>query len=178
MSWATCPRCNSLNTKKNGFNLTAAGEKKQRYQCLDCDRKFQLERNFHNKAAKVLVFDIETLPIVGYFWSLKMRGYLSPKNIIKETCVLSWAAKWLNDTEIMSDILTPEEALERNDERILMGIWDLFEEAEIVIAHNGDRFDISKLNGRWWKYDINPPTPYQSVDTLKQSFRNFGKCIG
>jgi len=157
----------------------AAAIHKHGYKEETAKRYMRVVRGLENepapqKPARVLVFDIETLPMVVYSWGLKVFGRLSPKNIIKETTVLSWAAKWLNESEIISDILTPKEAIARNDKRVIKKIWKLFEEADIVIAHNGDRFDIPKLNARFWKYNITPPLPYQTIDTLKQSFRNFG----
>ena len=34
-----------------------------------------------------------------------------------------------------------------NDEHVAKKLFDLFDEADIVIAHNGDRFDRRKANG-------------------------------
>jgi hypothetical protein len=119
---------------------------------------------------KVLLLDIETLPMVIHSWSLFMKNY-SPKNIIHPTLPLMWAAKWLYSTEIMSDILTPGEAINRDDSRILKSVWKLMDEADIIIAHNGDRFDIKKLNGFFFHHDMMPPSDFQSIDTLKQSYK-------
>jgi hypothetical protein len=34
-----CPSCDSVNVNKNGFRTLVKG-KRQRYQCMDCGRKF------------------------------------------------------------------------------------------------------------------------------------------
>ena len=31
-----CPKCNSINTCKNGFVIISGGDKKQRYLCISC----------------------------------------------------------------------------------------------------------------------------------------------
>ena len=114
-----------------------------------------------------------------YVWGL-YKQRIPHTNIIKDKngkdkgwYVLSWSAKWLYDDEILSDIVTPKEARARNDRRVLLSIHKLLEEAEIVIAHNGDRFDLRKLNARFIDNDIDPPSPFKSIDTLKICRREF-----
>lgn len=122
------------------------------------------------RAPKILLLDIETLPMIIFSWSLFMKTF-SPKNIIQPTCILSWAAKWLYSSEIAGDILTPGEAINRADKRILVSLKAMMNDADIIIAHNGDRFDIKKINGFFWRHEILPPSPYQTIDTLKQSYK-------
>jgi hypothetical protein len=88
-----------------------------------------------DKAPKVLLFDIETLPMHVYSWRLGEQR-ISYDKIIKDWCILSWAAKWLNGSEYFDALLTPEQVKCRNDKPILGGIWELLEEADIVIGHN------------------------------------------
>jgi len=124
------------------------------------------------KAPKILIFDIETMFMEVSVWGL-YKQYIPNDNIIKDWNMLSWAAKWLFDDEIMSDILTPKEAVARDDSRILKSMWKLLEESDCVIAHNGDKFDIRKLNARFIQQGLIPPLPYQSIDTLKVAKRYF-----
>jgi hypothetical protein len=46
-------------------------------------------------------------------------------------------------------------------------------QADIVIAHNGEKFDIPRLNTRFIINGLMPPLPYQQIDTLKHIRRNF-----
>jgi hypothetical protein len=121
---------------------------------------------------KVLLLDCETLPLWTKTWSLYPK-YIDYKQIIKDSCLLSWSAKWLYASDIMGDIMTPKEAKSRDDKRILESIWKLIDDSDILIAHNGIRFDFPFLNTRFIVNKIKPPSPYQVVDTLKVCKRDF-----
>ncbi len=116
--------------------------------------------------AKVLLFDIETAPLITYLWRRNQK-YVKDEYVIEDWYVISWSAKWLFEDEIISEVVTPEESKQRDDERIVKKLWKLLDEADITITHNGDRFDIKKMNGRFAKYGLNLPSPYQSIDTYK-----------
>lgn len=122
---------------------------------------------------KVLLFDIETLMMKVYVWNTAYKQYIPPQNIISDWCCLGWSAKWLFDSDVISDVLTPKEAIKKNDRRILLGIWKLLDEADIIIGHNGDRFDRRKLNYRFALEGFGPTLPYQLIDTMKVSKREF-----
>jgi len=115
--------------------------------------------------AKILLFDIETLPMVTYLWSLK-TDYVPATMIIKDWCILSWSAKWLFEPNIMGEILTPEEAISRDDSQIIRQMWQLLDEADIVVGHNSKGFDHKKLNTRFLVNGFAPPSYYRTVDTL------------
>ncbi|ANS04908.1 DNA polymerase I [uncultured Mediterranean phage] len=117
---------------------------------------------------KILLFDIETLPMWVRVWGL-YKQRIPINNVIEDWITLSWAAKWLMNEEIMSDILTPEEVANRDDKRIIKSIWNLIDQADIIIAHNLARFDIRKLNSRFMIHEMKPPSPYQMIDTLTHS---------
>lgn len=125
------------------------------------------------RTAKVLVLDIETLPILGYSWGVWNQN-IYPKQIVKDWCVLSYSAKWLGDDRVISDVLTPREAIARDDKRIVSAFWKLLNEAEVTISHNGKRFDIRKLNARFWKNGLHKPSSYKVIDTLLSARSVFG----
>lgn len=122
---------------------------------------------------KILVLDIETSPLRTYVWGIWNQN-IALNQIDTDWFILTWAAKWLFDEKVYSGSVTPKEAIEQDDKRMLRGIWDLLNEAEIVIAHNGTRFDITKLNTRFLIHDMQPPLPYQQIDTLLHIRRQFG----
>ena len=125
------------------------------------------------KLPKILIFDIETSPLRAYIWSRwKQNIYLD--QTISEWFMLSWSAKWLFSTEVMSDRLTGEEALAENDKRITESIWKLIDEADIVVAHNGLAFDEKKLNARFLLNGLPPASPYQTIDTKVIAAKQFG----
>ena len=47
------------------------------------------------------------------------------------------------------------------------------DEADIVIGHNGDRFDLRKLRWRFISQQMAPPSPFRVLDTLKIARREF-----
>lgn len=116
--------------------------------------------------AKILLFDIETAPLITYLWN-RYQKYVGDEMLIEDWYVICWSAKWLFDDKIISACVTTEESRNRDDKRIIKKLWKLLDEADIVIAHNGDKYDIKKVNGRFAKYGLNLPMPYRSIDTFK-----------
>ena len=60
-----------------------------------------------------------------------------------------------------------------NDFDVVYKLWQLLDEADIVIGHNSDAFDIKKANARFAYHNLGPTTHYQTVDTLKIARRYF-----
>jgi len=77
----------------------------------------------------------------------------------------------------MSDIVTSKEVVNEDDERIVNSLWKLFDEADIIIAHNGGNFDIPNMNTRFIVNKLPPPSAYQMIDTLKVARKGFGFTI-
>lgn len=100
-------------------------------------------------------------------WDLKHNDYISPGNITKDWSILAWSAKWLFEPEIMGQVVTPKEAMNREEGSILKGMWKLMDEADFIITQNGEGFDFLRLNSKFLKYGYAPPSHYLSVDTLK-----------
>lgn len=121
---------------------------------------------------KVLIFDIETSPMETYVWRLG-KQYVGPDNVIKDWSILSWSAKWLFQPDVMSAVVTTQEAKDRTEESIIHGIWNLLDQADIIIAHNGKRFDTPKLNTKFILHGFNPPRPYQEIDTKQAAYKHF-----
>ena len=123
--------------------------------------------------ARILLLDIETSLMEVYLWSLWKQNYISPDNVIKSWSILSWAAKWLFEPQVASQRVTGIESKARSDASILPSIWDLLNEANVVIAQNGKRFDIRRLNTRFLVAGMPPPMPYRVIDTLSVTKSNF-----
>lgn len=128
----------------------------------------------NKKMPKILIFDIESSPLKGYFFQL-WRQNISINQLLNSGnyIVLSWAAKWLFADDTMSDVLTPEEVLAENDFRIVQRMWTLLDEADIVVAHWGSGFDVPMMNGRFMMLGLNPPSPFMLVDTKVHAAKAF-----
>lgn len=140
------------------------------YDTRNSPRPFKEEIN---TTAKVLVMDIETAPIRAYVWGIWNQN-IALNQIQSDWFCLTWAAKWLFEDKVYSAKLTPKEVVIQDDKRIIKGIWELINQADIVIAHNGEKFDVPKLNARFIINGLQPPLPYQQIDTLKHIRRQFG----
>ena len=120
---------------------------------------------------KVLVFDIETAPVLGYVWSLWKQN-VGLNQIKEDWYVLSYAAKWYGEEHVYYEDQRNAENIE-DDRDILQGIWNLLDEADIVITHNGKRFDSKKLNARFILNGMKPPRSYRHIDTLEIVKKHF-----
>lgn len=124
-----------------------------------------------SKGPKVLILDIETKPLEAYVWGLWNNNV--PLNMVKsDWCVLSWAAKWLGSDEVY--YLDQRDAEDIEDDReILEVIWELLDEADIVLHQNGKSFDIPKLNARFITHGIQPPSSFRHIDTKLLAKKHF-----
>ena len=90
--------------------------------------------------------------------------------------MLSFAYKWLGERQVKAFAL-PDfkgyKAGSENDEQLVKALWKLFDEADVLIAHNGDQFDIKKANARFAYYNLPPPSPYKTIDTKKVAKKYF-----
>ena len=168
-----CPHCGSGVVSKKGFSYTKHKPVAQRYVCRECKKQFKARFvEDYSDFPKILLMDIETSFYHFVGWGT-YKQYIQHHQITKHQYCLSWAAKWLYDKNVQGDIVTPQESIERNDTRVLKSIWNLLDQAEIVIGHNVERFDLRKLNWRFKSQGLAPPTPYKIIDTLKVSRKAF-----
>jgi DNA polymerase III epsilon subunit-like protein len=120
---------------------------------------------------KIGVMDIEILPGIKYFWSY-WDDITTSEKVIHEYCFLSWAGKYLDDDQMHSDILTPEEVAERDPSRIVQSAYEFLEKCEIIIGHNWRSYDGKILNTYFLKHKKPVIRPRQ-VDTLEVAKSNF-----
>ena len=119
-----------------------------------------------------LLLDIESAPMVSYLWDLR-ADYVNPDMVIQQSYLLTWAAKWVGDDRVVGERLTGKEAVDRDDRRIVGKLADLVRQADVTVAHNGDRFDLPKLNARIAVHGLDPIGTVKSIDTLKQARSSF-----
>jgi len=123
---------------------------------------------------KVLIFDIETSPILGYVWRLWDQN-VALNQIHSDWHVLSWSAKWLDSPA--SQIMYMDQRFEKNienDKGILRELWKLLDEADIVITQNGKSFDQKKINARFIIHGFQPPSTFKHIDTKLLAQKHFG----
>lgn len=121
---------------------------------------------------KLLFFDIETSPILGYVWKL-WDNNISLNQIHTDWHILSWAAKWLGEKRVFYQDQSRKKDIE-DDKDLLRGIWKLLDQADIVVTQNGKQFDQKKLNSRFIIHGMKPPSQYKHIDTKELAKKHFG----
>ncbi len=137
---------------------------------------------------KILIFDIETAPIFGAVWKLWETNVVWTE---QDWYMLSFAWKWLGDKETHVLALPDFSGYKvgsENDKKLCQELWNLFNEADIIVAHNGDSFDVKKSNARFIIHGFKPYSPILQVDTKKiakniagfssNSLNNLGDYLG
>lgn len=119
-------------------------------------------------AIKRLFFDIETSPMLVYSWRIGNKISLSHENIVKNWGIITICYKWEFEDEVHS--LTWDN---QNDKEILKDFIKIALQADEMIGHNGDRFDIKKIRTRCIYHRIPMMPKYRTLDTLKKSRGNF-----
>jgi DNA polymerase elongation subunit (family B) len=117
---------------------------------------------------KILILDIETAPTTAYVWGVWDEN-IPAQRIIKPGYILSYAAKWLGDYEIICQSLYTN-----TKEEMLRGVYDLLSEADVVVHYNGKKFDIPTLNREFILLGLVAPPGYKQVDLLpivRQQFK-------
>lgn len=121
---------------------------------------------------KVLLWDIESAPLLAYIWR-PSDDYVPHDRMIQDTFILCWSAKWYRDKKVHSGVLTSDEARNQDDSRIVKELADMIREADILVAHNGDQFDVPMFNNRLLALGHEPIGPKKTIDTCKLAKKNF-----
>ena len=113
----------------------------------------------------ICYLDIECSPTKSYTWR-RFKENISQAQILSESFFLtaSWA---FNDGEVEGIRLTPNEALNEDDEALVTKLWHVLDNSSVVIGHNLRKFDIRKINSRFAYYHLPPTSPYKIIDTLE-----------
>jgi DNA polymerase elongation subunit (family B) len=120
----------------------------------------------NKQCMKTLLFDIETTPNTAYVWGTYEQNVIE---FTEHSKIITFAYKWLDKKKVsvigLDDVSSYEELI-----RIL---WELFDEADIIIGHNGDKFDIKRANTEFIKCGFSVPSFYRTIDTLKVARKYF-----
>lgn len=123
---------------------------------------------------KILIYDIETSPNLAYVWGKYDQDVV---RFEEEWYILCFAYKWLgeNKTHVIALPDFPKEYKKdpRNDFEVIKKLYELFDEADMIVAHNGNSFDQKKSNARFIFHGMTPPSPYKQIDTRNIARQNF-----
>lgn len=123
--------------------------------------------------SKILLFDIETAPNLAYVWGHWEQNVIDYE---RQWHILSVGYKWLGEKETKVISLRKYKGYKKNphsDIHLIQDLWKLFNEADFIVGHNGDKFDIKKANTRFIYHGLAPLSGYKSIDTLKIARKYF-----
>lgn len=116
---------------------------------------------------RILIWDIETAPALVYVWSQWQTNVIATK---EDWYILSVSWKWKGEDEIH---FMHKAKTRLDDYGVTKKIHKLLDEADVAIAHNGDRFDWTKAYARFLYHDLGPTSPTILIDTKKETKRHF-----
>lgn len=117
---------------------------------------------------KRLIWDIETSPNVGLFWDAGYRKNIPYDNIIRERAIICIAYKWEGSKKT--------ECLEWNDgcdKKLVEDFIEIANQSDEMVAHNGDKYDITFLTARALKHGMVVNPQIKTVDTLAIARKRF-----
>ena len=117
---------------------------------------------------KRMFFDIETSYCQGWFWRPAFNTNISYDQILKDSAIICICWKWEGSKRVNH--------LEWNkgcDKVMMNKFFKEIEEADEVVGHNGDRFDLKWIRTRFLVHGYKTMPEIKSIDTLKISRAKF-----
>lgn len=125
---------------------------------------------------KILFWDVEIAPPI--YWAYGPRvEYLRSDNIIRDKWFVCASWKWLGrPAKYTTSVLNNHKRFDAcyfDDYTVIQATKEAIEQADVVVAHNGDNFDWKELQARCVFHGLGPLPPIQKIDTLKVARREF-----
>lgn len=118
---------------------------------------------------KRLFLDIETSPNVVYSWRVGYKIQISADNIVEERRIVCVGYKWEGQKEVQS----LQWDKDMGDKAMLEGLIPVLNEADEIVMHNGDKFDLPWIATRCFFHKLRLYPDYKTIDTLQWARRKF-----
>ena len=116
-----------------------------------------------------LFYDLETSPNVVLSWRVGYKLNIDQANIVKERAIICIGYKWEGDAK--AQVLQWD--ANQCDKAMLVRFLAIANEADEMVAHNGDKFDPPWFRARCAYHGLQSMPSYKTVDTLQWARRNF-----
>jgi uncharacterized protein YprB with RNaseH-like and TPR domain len=103
------------------------------------------------------------------FWQAGYKQRIDYSNIIKERAVICICYKWEDEKEVYSVKWDSKQ----NDKKLLQEFVEVAGQANELVGHNGDKFDLAWIRTRCLFHGIEMFPTYTTIDTLKISRSKF-----
>ncbi|CAN5394978.1 hypothetical protein BH10PLA2_BH10PLA2_25380 [soil metagenome] len=125
------------------------------------------------KNARILIYDIETLPNKGYFFDVFSDRGIALEFIEKPKSIVTIAYKFIGDQQ--PKVLRANTPYEDAD--ILAKFLPIWESANYGVAHFGRGFDMPFIAARLMANNLPPLPPLPQIDTYQLAKRHFGRSL-
>lgn len=125
---------------------------------------------------KIILWDIETTHNIAAVFRM-FDEVTNHENLLKERYIVCAAWKELGSKEVHAvSVLNDAKRFAKDptdDYHVVKKLHDVLSEADVIIAHNGDQYDIKFAETRMLYHGLSPLPPIQSIDTLKVAKARF-----
>lgn len=118
---------------------------------------------------KVLIYDIETSYNIGKFWRCGYNLNINPGDIIHERKIICISYKWLGEKEVYNLAWDKNQ----DDKFLIEQFIEVLNESDMIVAHNGDRYDLKFIKTRALFHRLKMLVDYKQFDTLKLAKKKF-----
>ena len=117
---------------------------------------------------KRLFWDIETSPGIYYSWRSGSKIFIPHDNQLEEAKIICICYKWEGEKKVHHLKWELED-----DHEMIVEFSFVADQADEMVAHNGDNFDLKWFNSRNALNGFPPLPPYKTVDTYKIAKNHF-----
>jgi len=152
-----------------GITARKNDKKRANTQYLITEEQKQQINKLRSSKIKRLYFDIETTPMIVYTWRVGWKLTIPATNIIEDWKIICISYKWEHEDNVKHFVWDKNQC----DKQMLIDFIKIANQADEMIAHNGDRFDIKKIRTRCTYHRVPMFPNYRSLDTLKKAKSGF-----
>jgi hypothetical protein len=131
-------------------------------------KNVQTSSDFEIKVRKprILFFDIEVSPTIAAVWSPYEANAIWVEQYSQ---VLCWSAKWQGGKHLTKAQCDMEGYVPGvlNDLALITELHTMMCSADVLVAHNGDSFDVKVMKAMFIRNGLPPTPPVKSIDTKK-----------
>lgn len=121
---------------------------------------------------KILIYDVETSPVLAWTFHIGHEVSINHDQILEgqKFDILCICYKWLGENQIHSLNINLKTM---DSSKMIDEFTKIVESADLVVAHNGDQFDMRQMNTQRFLHGQPPIDWPTSEDTLKQIRKHF-----
>ena len=120
-----------------------------------------------SSSMQMLFLDVETRPDIAVSFT-RFKANMTQDHILEEGGgLISIAWKFGQHGDLKGMVQTPDQALDNDDYILVKSLIEQIENADIIVGHNIDQFDLPVIRARAVINGLRPPRIVKTIDTLK-----------